>query len=235
MSKKVFTSQKITIFLAGQEHRVQTLVSDQGAKYVFDDDDLPPEAKASLGVEVQVSYKGIPVRCRFVRETNAVGAIYSLRFVNPNSLLLKQIHKDVEASGIPSPWMRGLPRLLTSVKHLPVPLLATVNYRSGTYYMHVRNFTLGGLLMEYSGSDLASPPIGARMELDLVTNGGDKLPEIIGVVTHICAELNSAQGDASRYQFGVRFVGMSNATEARYRGLIRTHCEGLRQSLGVQS
>ena len=68
MSKKVFTSQKITLILSGKEFRLQVLVSPFGAKYVFDAEDLPPEAKLCLGTEVQATYKGIPARCRFVRK-----------------------------------------------------------------------------------------------------------------------------------------------------------------------
>jgi hypothetical protein len=231
MSRKVFTSQKISLFLGGQEVKVQALISTYGAKYVFDDDDLPDEARASLGLEVQGSYKGIPVRCRFVRETNPAGTIYSLRFLNPSSLLVRQIEKDVSTAGLPSPWMRGLPRLATSAKHLPVPVLSIVSLGSTTFYMNVRNFTVGGLLLEYSGNDLDTLKIGTRLEFDLVTNGGDKLPDIQGVVTHISSEPTDLLADTGRYQFGLRFVGMSAATENRYRGMIREHCEGLKDKM----
>lgn len=230
MSRKVFTSQKMSLFLAGQEVKVQALVSTYGAKYVFDDDDLPPEARACLGLEVQGSYKGIPVRCRFVRETNPAGTIYSLRFLSPSSLLVRQIEKDVLTAGLPSPWMRGLPRLTTSAKHLPVPVLAIVSIGSSTYYMNVRNFTVGGLLLEYSGNDLDGVVIGSRLEFDLVTNGGDKLPEITGVVTHVSSEPTDLLSESGRFQFGIRFASMSAATENRYRGMIREHCEGLKDA-----
>jgi hypothetical protein len=228
MSRKVFTSQKLSLFLGGQEVKVQALVSTYGAKYVFDDSDLPPEARACLGLEVQCSYKGIPVRCRFVRETNPAGTIYSLRFLNPSSLLVRQIEKDVTTAGLPSPWMRGLPRLATSAKHLPVPVLAIVTIGSSTLYMNVRNFTVGGVLLEYGGNDLEGIAIGSRLEFDLVTNGGDKLPDISGVVTHVSSEPTDLLSDTGRYQFGIRFTGMSAATDMRYRGMIREHCEGLK-------
>jgi len=231
MSKKVFTSQKISIFLAGTEVRVQALVSTYGAKYVFDEEDLPEEARASLSLEVQASYKGIPVRCRFVRETNPAGTIFSLRFLNPSSLLVRQIEKDVATAGLPSPWMRGLPRLATSAKHLPVPVLAMVNVGAATFYMNVKNFTLGGLLLEYSGLDMEGIQIGTRLELDLVTNGGDKLPDIVGVITHVSSEPNDVKTDSGRYQFGLKFLEMTGATEVRYRGMIREHCVGLREEL----
>ncbi len=235
MSRKVFTSQKLTIFLSGKEFRVQALVSTFGAKYVFDDGDLPEEARTCFGLEIPASYKGIPMRCRFVRETNRAGSIYGLRFINPSNLLLRQIEKDIAVSGLPSPWMRGLPRLSTTAKHLPVPVLATVNYNNGAFYLNVRNFTLGGLLLDYVGSDFADLKIGAVMELDLVTNGGEKLSEIAVKVTHISAEVNETTGDANRFQFGVKFVSMSVGSEAKYRTMIREHCQGLKSELAPEA
>lgn len=230
MPRKVFTSQKLSLFLAGKEFRVQALVSSHGAKYVFDESDIPDEARACLGVDVQATYKGIPVRCRFVREVNGTGAIYSLRFLNPTGLLLRQVDRDVAASGLPSPWMRGLPRLNTNTKHLPVPVLAIVQMGVTTYYMNVKNFTLGGLMLEYSGDDVSHVTVGSRLLLDLVTNGGDKLPDISAQVTHLTEEKLDG-GGGSRYQFGLKLLPLSAVAEMRYRGLIRAHCEGLREEL----
>jgi hypothetical protein len=233
MSKKVFTSQKLSLFLAGREFRVQALVSSYGAKYVFDESDLPEEGKACLGLEVQATYKGIPVRCRFVRETNAAGTIYSLRFLTPTSLLLRQIEKDVATTGIPSPWMRGLPRLVTTAKHLPVPVLAVVQTGSATLYMNVKNFTLGGLQLEYSGSDARHLVVGSRVDFDLVTNGGEKLHDITGQITHVTIELVEGSSENGRYQFGLKFLPLSPVVDMRYRAMIREHCEGLKDSLLV--
>lgn len=235
MSRKVFTSQKLTIFLTGKEFRVQALVSTYGAKYVFDESDLPAEARVCFGSEIQGTYKGIPVRCRFVRETNRAGTIYGLRFISPTSLLVRQIEKDVAVSGLPSPWMRGLPRLSTAAKHLPVPVLATVNYKGNAFYLNVRNFTLGGLLLEYVGSDFDDVKIGNLMELDIVTNGGDKLSDIVAKVTHISTEINEVTGEANRFQFGVKFTMMSPVSEAKYKTMIREHCQGLKNELPAPS
>lgn len=235
MSKKVFTSQKITLILAGKEFRLQVLVSPFGAKYVFDEGDLPQEAKECIGSEVQATYKGIPVRCRFIRETNMAGSIYDLRFLNPSSLLVRQIEKDVSVSGLPSPWMRGLPRLPTTSKNLPVPVLASINFGTRSAFLNVRNFTLGGLLLESAGSDFSDLKIGARLDLDLVTNGGQKLPDISTVVTHISEELNDSLPEQSRYQFGVKFVGMAALTEVKFRGMIREHCQALKVELDRSS
>ena len=228
MSRKVFTSQKISIFLLGQEFQVQALVSIYGAKNVFDEEDIPDEAKACLGIEIQVIYKGIPIRCRFVRESNPAGSFYSLRFIQPSNLLLKQIEKDISVSGIPSPWIRGLPRLNAEIKHLPVPVLAVVSFGSNTFYMQVKNFTLGGILLEYNGRDLDALGVGLKLVFDLITNGGDKFPEISGIVKHLSVEKGDAMLDNGRYQIGIRFLEFRPATELRYRELIREHCLGLK-------
>jgi hypothetical protein len=231
MSRKVFTSQKFSVFLAGKEFRVQALVSIYGAKYVFDNTDLPPEGRTCLGMEVQATYKGIPARCRFVRETNGAGTIFSLRFLSPSNLLLQQIEKDVAISGIPSPWMRGLPRLTTIAKHLPVPVLAVVQFGSATFYMNVKNFTLGGLQLEYGGGEVRDLSVGSRLVFDMVTNGGEKLHDISAIITHVAVELSESSGDDGKYQFGVKFLPMGALSDVRFRAMIQAHCEGLRDAI----
>jgi len=229
MSRKVFTSQKISLFLGGAELRVQALISAYGAKYVFSERELPEEARAAFGTEIQATFKSIPVRCRFVRETSAAGTIYSLRFLNPSSLLLRQIEKDVAASGLPSPWIRSLPRLQANAKHLPVPELAVADVGGVTVYMDVRNFTLGGVLLEYNGSEGERITVGTKLTFDLITNQEEKFEGIVGQVAHVTAELNDAHSSSNRYQFGLKIVSMSAGQH--YRNLIRRHCEGLRNEL----
>jgi len=213
---------------------VQALVSIYGAKYVFDETNIPDAARACLGLEVQATYKGIPIRCRFVTETNAVGMIFSLRFLSPTNLAIRQIEKDVATSGIPSPWFRGLPRLGTTAKHLPVPVLAIVQFGPITLYMSVKNFTLGGLQLEYSGSEVRDFKVGSRLEFDLVTNGGDKIHDLAGQITNIAREINDALGENGKYQFGMKFLPLSAVSELRYRAIIRAHCEGLKDELSSE-
>ncbi len=208
----------------------QCVPSRQGIPGASSCIELWSQGRVCIGIEVQATYKGIPVLCRFVREKNAAGTIFSLRFLNPTNLLLRQIEKDVATTGIPSPWMRGLPRLATTAKHLPVPVLAVVQLGAATLYMNVKNFTLGGLQLEYSGNEVRELTVGSRLDFDLVTNGGEKLHDISGIITHVTAEYNNGHGDTGKFQFGMKFIPMGAVSEMRYRAMIRAHCEGLKDA-----
>lgn len=230
LRKKVFTSQKISLFFGGKEFRIQALVSEFGVKYAFDDIELPEEARTYLGYEVQMSYKGIPARCRIIRESNNAGTIYNLRFVNPSKTLVGQIQRDIRDSGLPSPWMRTLPRLSTDVADLPCPALVVLTFRGEIHYLNVKNFTLGGLLLEFTGGLMADVTSGTRFDFDLVTNSGDKLADMAGVVSHVSVEINEQDSSQTHSFYGLRFLPMDVLNEAKYRDLIRTHCLLLREA-----
>ncbi len=225
--RKVFTSQKISVFFGEKEYRIQALVSSFGAKYVFQDDELADEAKGLLGQEVQVTYKNIPARCRIVRERSSAGTLYNLRFIQPSQLLLRQIERDVRESGLPSPWLRALPRLTTESKHLPAPALAVLYHRGETLFLNVKNFTVGGLLLEFIGPQLLDVELGEQFEFDLVTNFGDKIADMTAVVSNLSLEINEEAGQLSQVYFGVKFLPMSLLAKTKYRALIREHCLGL--------
>lgn len=227
--RKVFVSQKISVLLGdGRELRLQALVSAYGAKYVFQESELPPEMEKAIGTEVEILYKKVPVRCRVVKESNSAGTVYSLRFLKPSSLLLKQINRDIEENGLPSPWIRGLPRLSTDAKHLPVPALVVVDHDGDSVIMNVRNFTLGGMLLEYVGGPLEEVGLGRPILFDIVTNSGDKISDIAGKVTHVSVEESSVDDQQNRYHFGVRFEPMGHQARIKYKALILEHCRGLR-------
>lgn len=226
--KKVFVSQKITVIASGRELHVQALVSTYGAKYLFEESELPEALRHAADQELEVLYKKVPVRCRLVKETMGAGTVYSLRFLNPSGLLLRQIERDVRESGLPSPWLRALPRLNTTAKHLPIPALAVLDYQGSTLFLNVKNFTLGGLSLEFSGVELEDAKLGDRLNFDLVTNGGDKISDVSAVITHVAMEKGEAV-DACLMQLGVRFLPMNLLSESKYRNLIREHCLGLRE------
>lgn len=224
LRRKVFTSQKISLFFSGKEYRLQALVSVQGVKYAFHELELPEEAKSLIGAEIPMTYKGLPARCRIVREDNPIGVLYNLRFVNPSQVLVRQIERDIRDSGLPSPWLRNLPRLGTDMKEYPSPALAVVYYRGETYYLNIKNFTLGGLLLELVGMSLPQIAIGSRLDFDMVTNQGDKFSDVAGVVTRVSAEFNERDDSMTKTFFGLKFLPMGMHNEAKYRELIREHC-----------
>lgn len=229
--RKVFVSQKISLLLDGQETRVQALVSAYGAKYVFEESELPAGIRDSIGFEVEILYKKVPARCRLVKETNGAGTVYSLRFINPSSLLLKQIERDIRDNGLPSPWLRSLPRLSTELKHLPVPALAVLDLDGQTLFLNVKNFTLGGLLLEYVGDKLRGMELGTQLVFDLVTNAGDKIGDLAALVSHMSLEQSAHDPAQNRSQIGVRLLPMSHVSAAKYKELIMNHCVALKDGI----
>lgn len=227
--RKVFVSQKISLLVDGQEIRLQALVSLYGAKYVFEESELPPELRKSIGLEVEILYKKVPVRCRVVKETNGAGTVYSLRFIEPSSLLLKQVERDIRENGLPSPWLRSLPRLSAEAKHLPVPALVVLDHQGQTLFLNVKNFTLGGLLLEYVGDRLTGLDLGSRLFFDIVTNSGDKISDLAAAVTHMSIEQSAHDPAQNRLQLGLRFLPMSHLSAAKYKSLIMNHCVGLKE------
>lgn len=226
--KKVFTSQKITLVAGNKEYRIQALVSLFGAKYVFTDGDLPEDLRDRIGREIKVLYKNVPTRAHLVQEENNSGIVYNVRFIQPAKLFLKQIERDIREAGLPSPWLRALPRLSTEAKNLPAPALAILYFEGETYFLHVKNFTLGGLLLEFSGEALVGATVGTCFELDLVTNFGDKISDVGVQVSNVTVDQGLGAEDPRRYFFGVKFLPMNSLSDVKYRSLIRDHCLGLR-------
>ncbi len=124
--------------------------------------------------------------------------------------------------------MRYLPRLTTDVKELPSPALAVLYHGGDTHFLNVKNFTLGGLLLELIGAGIGGVSTGTSFTFDLVTNQGDKFEELTGVVTRISVEVNEKDGSLSRTFFGIKFNPMGVMNEMKYRELIREHCKMLR-------
>lgn len=221
--RKVFVSEKISFDLKGRSIPVQALVSSQGAKSVFEESEIAPELREALGSHLEVTYKGYRTRCRVLREENSSGAVYSFRFEDPSLPLLKQIEMDIQEHGLPSPWRRTLPRLNPELnRHLPAPALVIFEHELHTQYFTVKNFTLGGLLLEFLGARLAGIKVGEELSMDIVTNGGDKIYGVKAIVRHISEE----QLENTKVTlYGVMF---SEGHTGTYRNLVRDHCLGLK-------
>ncbi|MCO5141480.1 MAG: hypothetical protein M9962_00140 [Oligoflexia bacterium] len=229
--KKVFVSQKIAIRFGAHEVKVQALVSPFGAKYVFEDSDIPQELRLNLGKEVQVFYKNVPTKARLVREVNSIGVLYNIRFLNPSGLFLRQIERDIRENGIPSPWIRSLPRLVSDTKNAPSPAICVLFYRGETHILSIKNFTLGGLLLEFAGEGLSEIRIGEKIEFDIVTNYGEKISDVVAKISHFTLERGVSEDIMEKMQIGVQFLSMSMLSESKYKTTIREHCRELKLAL----
>jgi hypothetical protein len=225
--KKVFTCQKLSLVSPiGARFELTALVSNMGIKYAFTEDELSMDESEPTSVW-HGYYGAIPFRAKTLKETSPAGLIFSLLFVEPSAVLLKKIESDVLQEGIPSPWPRSLPRLTTTNKSLPSPALA-VHFNNGeTHFLHVRDFTLGGLLLETSAG-MDPPLVGASLEMDLVTNTGDKISDVVTVVCRVGWKAPADEG-LPTLQLGVKISNLTTAADKKYRDLIRSHCQSLRQ------
>lgn len=227
LRQKLFTSQKVTILAGGKEYKTQCLVSKYGAKYVFDEDELPDSLKRDGERIVDLVYKGLLVKGVLVKEVGQSGAVYNLRFMNPGLALMQQIQADILDSGLPSPWKRSLPRLDAQVRDLPVPSIAVLFHRGQSIFLTVKNFTVGGLLVDYAGDELKNCHVGTSLEFDLVTNQGDKIGDLKAVIARVTEE--PGEGSSLRMQLGLKFLPMGILSDAKYRNLIRDHVVGLQK------
>lgn len=227
LEKRIFTSSRLRVQLGHEALEVDALVSVAGAKNVLRGVDGSALALAWMGQEVDVEYRGHPLRARIVRESGKDGTVFNLRFTRLDPWIADLIRKDVEFHGLPSPWRRGLPRLPAQADHLPVPSVAVVYFRGQEFLLGVRNFTLGGLLLEHVGDELQELVFGQKMEFDLLTNFGERLNYLSARVAHVTEEIDEQAGVlVRRMQFGLEFMPMNLLNSTKYRALIREFCLG---------
>ena len=225
LEKRIFTSQTLRIHLDDGPRDVDTLISESGAKNIFRSEESDNIAQTYMSRELRLEYRGREIYGRLMREKNVDGTSYHVRFTRIDEEVRDLIRKDVEAQGLPSPWRRALPRIPARAETLPVPSLGVLYLKSQEYFLGVRNFTLGGLLFEYLGGDLALLEPQVKIEFDIVTNFGDKINHLEGVVAHLTQEYS---GGVDRLLIGVRFLPMSFLNETKYKELIREYCSGLK-------
>ncbi len=227
VARKVFTSQKLKILVDGKEFQIQALVSALGAKFVFEEQDIPTELSSNLGKDLNIVYRDNHVKGRLVREKTVTGLMYNLKFNAPSKSFMSMVEADILDSGLPSPWRRALPRLSTAVKNLPAPSLVVLYHNGSTLFLTVRNFTLGGMLCEYLGKDLSTLNVGVKLNFDIVTNSGDKISELSGIVCHISEESLDESGGSVLCHYGIRLLSMNLLSETKYKFLIREYCMGV--------
>src|SRR4051812_782864 len=122
---------------------------------------------------------------------------------------------------VSSPWQRRLPRIATTEKNEQANTVLNVGSYGGTKgFLQIRNFTLGGLLLEYKGAELSNVKIGTRFLFDILASNGDKLTDVEGMVMHISEDLNTLRPESQHFQFGIKFTNMNMVNEAKYKAII---------------
>jgi hypothetical protein len=225
LEKRIFTSQKLRIHLDDGPKDVDALVSESGAKNVFREASSDELAETYMHRELSLEYRGHQMTGRLSKEINSNGTSYHVRFTRVDSEALDAIRKDVEAQGLPSPWKRSFARIPATAESLPVPSLAVLYLKNQEFFLGVRNFTVGGVLLEYLGGDLSDLEPSVKIEFDLVTNFGDKITQLEGRVAHLTIEHSTG---VDRLLIGVQFLSMSFLNETKYKQMIREYCTGIK-------
>ncbi len=226
--RKVFTIQKLKIKHISHDLEVDALVSEHGAKRIYHESNLPAVLLPLISGEVEVEYKEQLTKGHFIKETTFDGIFYNLKFTGENEELKATIRADVKSTGVDSPWQRKYARI--AIQHdnnLTVPFMAVYKHGGSSVFLQVKNFTLGGLLLDYSGDELEALSIGSQLKFDLLTNNGDSISDIEVMVMHVSQDLKCMEFEETSYQFGVKIIEMSSVSEKKYRDLIRDYCLGL--------
>lgn len=211
-----------------QDLEIDALISEHGAKRVYHESNLPKALVPFLNAEVSMAYKAITVKGQFIKETTFDGVFYNIKFSDLSEELRFAIRADVQATGVDSPWQRKYPRIAIFPElDLPMPFMAVLDRMGASVFLRVKNFTLGGLLLDHTGTELGDVKVGAKIKFDVLANNGEKISDIEAMVMHISQELNVSSEALPNYQFGVKITGMSLMSDAKYRTLIKEYCLGV--------
>ena len=109
---------------------------------------------------------------------------------------------------------------------MPGPALALITHKNRSHRLDIKNFTLGGLMVETSDEEITDLPLGTVLEVELITNHGERISGMPAMIRHISLELVTAQ--ITKVSWGLKFMPMKLETDGRYRDLIAAHCRVLR-------
>lgn len=208
----------------------KAMVSAQGVFQVFGDSEYAHRAFLAATI-FNVTIDGNHRLARLVLEKGREGSHFNLRFLH--SLYEEKNHlKDLLASqGFESPWRREfarlpIPAIPTDLEH---PVTAIITRVVGKKTAEVRNFSLLGMMFEFSasGSSLGEY-VGKIIKFDLITNQNSQLRDIEGRIARIYDEM-IAPGKLAR-AIGVKFVHMPRATDEKYKDLILGVCVNIKNS-----
>lgn len=222
----------VSFFLGGQEFTNESLISETGARRVFEIDEVPVGFGDLTGQSVKVRFRGFTLQGTFSKEILPDTAFYNIRFVGVQDDQIQQLKLEIKEHGFPSPWKRGFPRISSDRSDIDVeiPSMGLVDNDEGVHYFRVMNFTLGGLLMQTDESTSEVFEIGERFYLQLITTTGESVTGIWASIVRKDVEL---VGSERKINCGVQIESMSSQANKRYRNIILHYCEKMKQLYNV--
>lgn len=230
-----FVATSFVIEHKGNTLELKGLVTVTGITKIFLPSGLPSEWKDILGQVVNVRIGNAVIQGNVIHQQVEHGIVYEIKFENLDEPTKKYIEQRMEAEGISPGWKRKFPRI--PVKgyddpDLPVPNLCMVRFVGQEIFVNVVNFTLGGIRIETLGDSLQEIRVGSVLHFDLITSNSEIFANLSGEVRNIAVhDRNTEEGRLVTRSFGLSFVNMDPVNEKKYRHLIRTYCEMLKERL----
>lgn len=234
--QKIYIIKEVKLELEDRIVTVEALVHELGLKRVFEEANLPKGLGDLVGKNCVVLFENFKLKGRFSREATPLGIFYNLRFLHISDADKDRIKREIKEKGLPAPWNRKFVRISTNTKDgdLPVPFLAVGKGKilNGLFF-NVVNFTLGGVLLETPEEDGFFPKLNQEVQFDLITNTGEKIENMSGLIMHVNEDIDEKNGTRN-VTFGVRMMPMSLINEVKYNGLIRDFLVGYKRKMRIR-
>lgn len=207
---------------------VEAYVSEGGATRLFMEEQIPFFLTEALGQPVEAVVLGMEIPAVLVLEGLKNGTFFGLKFLEMDAETKSFLASEIGGRGEVPPWVRRSPRIPVSPNEVdyPVPNLGVIRTLGKEHFVNVVNFSPEGVRFETYGDSLSHLKVGSQIGFDLVSNRGEVLSGFHGVIQNLFSSLGEGElaEKGTRRAFGVKFSDVPEATESRYRDLIRDYC-----------
>lgn len=230
--KRIYLIKEVKVEVADRLVTVESLVHEQGLKRVFEQNNLPVGMGELVGKPCVVTFDNMTVKGRLSREVTPLGTFYNVKFIDIKEVYRRRLEDEINQKGLPPPWKRRYVRINAGRKEedLPVPFMAVAKgARFDGVFFNVVNFTLGGMLLEAPDDGSFEPRLNQELYFDLLTNTGDKLENMKGIIMHLNEEVT--ESGVRSITFGIRMSPMNMINEVKYNGIIRDFLTGYKKKM----
>jgi hypothetical protein len=233
--KRIYLIKEVKVEIGDRVITVESLLHEGGLKRVFEQNNLPLGLGDLVGKACMVTFDNMSVKGRVSREVTALGIFFNIKFLDLKEVYRKRLANEIELKGMPPPWKRRYVRINTGRQEedLPVPFMAVAKgSQFDGIFFNVVNFTLGGILLEAPDDGTFVPRLNQEIFFDLLTNTGDKLESMKGIIMHINEEMTDS--GARVITFGTRMMPMNMINEVKYNGVIRDFLTGYKKKMKLR-
>lgn len=231
--KAKFFQAKFEIESHGSTLELRGLVSDSGITKIFAGTSLPDFWRNIIGKAVTVKLDTLVLPGILIQQFTDQGSFLEIRFRGVDQNMKNFLRARMATEGIAPGWQREFPRIAIGSPHdpdLPVPNLCMVRFEGEEIFANVLNFTVGGLRIETTATNLGALRVGAVIQFDLLTSNGEILANLSAEIRNFSDHEHT--GQSATRSFGLRFVNWNSENQRKYRQLIKDYCLLLQKKLG---